>query len=64
MMNYEKDCYTINYCSFKYLFNNIKNVDKEFIKQTCFIHKLSYKFDSNLTTKENTVYQSILKGEF
>lgn len=49
---------------FKYLFNNIKNVDKEFIKQTCFIHKLSYKFDSNLTTKENTVYQSILKGEF
>lgn len=49
---------------FKYLFNSPNDSERELIKQFSAFHKLSYKFDKELTCKENTNYQLILKGDF
>lgn len=49
---------------FKYLFKTQNAKDIELVKSLSTFHKLSYKFDKEHTSKENTNYQLIIKGDF
>lgn len=48
----------------KYLFKPLKKEDVKFIKDTCFVHKLSYKFEKELINAEDTNYKAILERKF
>jgi len=49
---------------FKYLFDKYDLRVSQFIKDTCFVHKLSYKFEKELTEIEGTNYKAILERKF
>ena len=49
---------------FKYLFKPYDEETANFIKSTCFAHKLSYKFDKELINLSETHYRAIIERKF